>query len=134
MNHDKKYKKTEKTSLCHILHPMQYLGLVSGIPALHNFHLQMETMEKFLECHCGYCWYKDLGHLRNSFCFTQVQFSQTSHIEGTCVTFLDAAECRRAVPIAILASPEGCWVVAQPQLPTPVPGGVGLRLRTSTLI
>lgn len=80
-------------------------------------------MQKFLKCHFGYCQYMDLRRLRNSFCFTQAQFCQNSHTEGICITFLDVAKCWQPVPVAILASPEGCWVVAQPQLPTPVPCG-----------
>lgn len=75
-------------------------------------------MQKLLECHFGYCQYMTLRSLRNSFCITQVQFCQNGHTEGT---FLDVAKCWKSVPVAILASPEGCWAVAVPQLPTLLP-------------
>lgn len=78
-------------------------------------------MQKFLACHFGYCQYMDLKPLRNSFCFTQVQFCQNSHTESICVTFWDVTKCWKPVPVVILFSPEGCCMVAQPELLTPVP-------------
>ena len=78
-------------------------------------------MQNFLECQFGYCQYMELRCLRNSFCFTQVQFCQNSHTEGICAAFLDVTKCWTPVPIAILSSFEGCCLVAQPQLPTLVP-------------
>lgn len=78
-------------------------------------------MQKVLKCHFDYCQSMDLRHLRNSLFFTQGQFCQNGHTGGIRVTFLDVVKCWKPVPMAILASPEGPRVVAQPPLPAPVP-------------